>query len=616
MDAKPNIFMRIISMLWRIINNTRKLLLNLIFFVFIIAIIVSSGGKNDIEAPSNAALVVNIQGDLVEQKKRSNPLDELSKDVSGQRQSSETLVSDVIEAIELAKDDESIKMLVINSGAMSSASLAKLQEIGRVIEDFKTSEKLVYSIGGSYSQAQYYLASYSDKIFMNHKGNVSLDGYSRYRLYHKGLLEKLKINSHIFRVGTFKSALEPYLRNDMSEAAKTANMAWLSDLWNAYVQDVAKQRELLPEQINLPIEDYLAALKATNGNLAQTALNLGLVDVIDSDLNITKAIVEEVGPSSDDMSYNKISMNNYLDFKQNQPTPYTEQSPNNIAVIVAKGTILNGSQPAGTIGGVSTSQLLQKARLDDDIKAVILRIDSGGGSAYASEQIRTQVLALQEAGKPVVASMGSVAASGGYWIAASSDKIIAQPTTITGSIGIFGMINTFENTLETIGVYTDGVATNEMAGISVTRDLPQGFKELMQTHIEFGYQQFLSLVATSRDMTIEQVDQIAQGRVWSGQKAFEFGLVDQLGNFDDAVVAAAELAELESYSTKVIEKSLTPLQQFYRDAFNVAIDSLGIEPTKPTIMNKVLGDLENRLSTFNHFDDPQNAYLYCMECTR
>jgi len=616
MDAKPNIFMRIISMLWRIINNTRKLLLNLIFFVFIIAIIVSSGDKNDIEAPSDAALVVNIQGDLVEQKKQSNPLDELSKDISGQRQSSETLVSDVIEAIELAKDDESIKMLVINSGAMASASLAKLQEIGRAIEDFKTSEKLVYSIGGSYSQAQYYLASYSDKIFMNHKGNVSLDGYSRYRLYHKGLLEKLKINSHIFRVGTFKSALEPYLRNDMSEAAKTANMAWLSDLWNAYVQDVAKQRELLPEQINLPIEDYLAALKATNGNLAQTALNLGLVDVIDSDLNITKAIVEEVGPSSDDMSYNKISMNNYLDFKQNQPTPYTEQSPNNIAVIVAKGTILNGSQPAGTIGGVSTSQLLQKARLDDDIKAVILRIDSGGGSAYASEQIRTQVLALQEAGKPVVASMGSVAASGGYWIAASSDKIIAQPTTITGSIGIFGMINTFENTLETIGVYTDGVATNEMAGISVTRDLPQGFKELMQTHIEFGYQQFLSLVATSRDMTIEQVDQIAQGRVWAGQKAFEFGLVDQLGNFDDAVVAAAELAELESYSTKIIEKSLTPLQQFYRDAFNVAIDSLGIEPTKPTIMNKVLGDLENRLSTFNHFDDPQNAYLYCMECTR
>jgi len=616
METKPNLFVRIIRMLWRIINNTRKLILNLIFFVIIIAIIASSGQEQTVEAPNEAALVLNIQGDLVEQKVPANPLDELTKDVYGQNQETETLVNDVIKAIELAKDDESIKMLVINTGGMTSGSLAKLQEIAIAIEDFKSSKKLVYAVGGSYSQTQYYLAAYADKIYMNHKGNVSLDGYSRYRLYHKGLLEKLKINSHIFRVGTFKSALEPYLRNDMSSAAKTANMAWLSDLWNAYVHDVAKQRELLPEQINLPIEDYLAALKATNGNLAQTALNLGLVDVIDTDLNITKALVEEVGPSLNNMSYNKITINNYLAYKQNQPTPYSKQPPKNIAVVIAKGTILNGNQPSGTIGGVSTSQLLQKARLDDDIKAVVLRIDSGGGSAYASEQIRTQVLALQEAGKPVIASMGSVAASGGYWIAASSDKIIAQPTTITGSIGIFGMINTFENTLETIGVYTDGVATNDMAGVSITRDLPQGFKELMQSHIEFGYQEFISLVATSRDMTIEQVDQIAQGRVWSGQKAFEFGLVDQLGHFDDAVIAAAELANLESYSTKVIEKSLTPLQQFYRDAFNVAIDSLGIEPTKPTIMNKVLGDLENRLSMFNHFDDPQNAYLYCMECTR
>ena len=616
MSDKPNIFIRLIAFVWRVINNTRKLFLNIIFFGLLLALLISSTRDQGVNSPVQAALVLNIQGNLVEQKQPTNPIDELTNDVYGQKIEQETLVSDVIYAIELAKDDENIKMLVIDSGAMSGGSLAKLQEIGQAITEFKKSEKLVYAVGGSYSQAQYYLASYADKIFMNHKGNVSLEGYARYRQYHKGLLDKLKINSHIFRVGTFKSALEPYLRNDMSTAAKTANMAWLSDLWGAYVSDVAQQRELTPEQIDLSVDDYLAALKSAEGNLALTSLNLGLVDVIDSDLNIINELVNVVGPSKNKMSYNKIGINNYLSYRNNIPSFDTDNTPHNIAVIVAKGTILNGNQPSGTIGGVSTSRLLQKARLNDNIKAVILRIDSGGGSAYASEQIRTQVLALQEAGKPVVASMGSVAASGGYWIAASSDKIIAQPTTITGSIGIFGMINTFENTLESIGVYTDGVGTNELGGLSITRDLPQGFKDLMQTHIEYGYRQFISLVADSRDMTIDQVDQIAQGRVWSGQKAFEFGLVDQLGNFDDAVLAAAKLADLETYSIQLIEKTLTPMEQFYRDVFNVAIESLGIEPTQPTIMNKIFGELEAKLSIFNQFDDPQNAYLYCMECTK
>jgi len=616
MSEKPNLFMRIITFVWRLINNTRKLLLNLIFFILVIAIFASAGKDNNIQPPKGAALVVNIQGSLVEQKQPTNPLDELSKDVYGQVQETETLVFDVIEAIEAAKTDDNIKLLVIDSGAMSWGSLAKLQEIGAAITDFKTSNKPVYAVGGGYSQAQYYLASYADKIFMNHKGNVSLDGYSRYRLYHKGLLEKLKINSHIFRVGTFKSALEPYLRNDMSAAAKTANMAWLGDLWSAYVTDVSAQRNLSPEQIDLPIDEFILALKNADGSLAKTALNIGLVDVIDTNLNITKALVDVVGQSKNKMSYNKIRLNDYLAYRDHMPVPYKKDAPKNIAIVVAKGTILNGNQPTGTIGGASTSELLRKARLNDDIKAVVLRIDSGGGSAYASEQIRTEVLALQAAGKPVVASMGSVAASGGYWIAASSDKIIAQPTTITGSIGIFGMINTFENSLETIGVYTDGVGTKELAGVSITRDLPQGFKELMQAHIEHGYREFLSLVATSRGMTIEQVDQVAQGRVWSGQKAFEFGLVDQLGNYDDAIEAAATLAKLESYSTTVIEKSLTPMEQFFRDVFKAGISSMGLEAPKPTMIGKVVNKLETSLSIFNRFDDPQNAYLYCMECTK
>ncbi|MGB0833046.1 MAG: signal peptide peptidase SppA [Psychrobium sp.] len=616
MSDKPNLFVRIIRGIWWAINNTRKLLLNLIFFGILIAVIAASGSDNVIQPPKSAALVVNISGALVEQKQPTDPFDEIARDAYGQSKENETLVSDVIKAIEQAKNDDQIKMLVLSNGGMSWGSLAKMQEIGAAITDFKASEKPVYAVGGGYSQAQYYLASYADKIFMNHEGNVSLDGYSRYRMYHKGLLDKLKINSHIFRVGTYKSALEPYLRNDMSPAAKTANMAWLDDLWGAYIHDVARERAMTPEQVDMPIDQFLLALDEAQGDLAKAALNIGLVDVIDSDLNITKALVDVVGASKNKMSFNKITMGDYLTYRETMPTSYEPATERNIAVIVAKGTILNGNQPTGTIGGVSTSKLLKKARLDDKIKAVVLRIDSGGGSAYASEQIRTEVLALQAAGKPVVASLGSVAASGGYWIAASSDKIIAQPTTITGSIGIFGMINTFENTLAEVGVFTDGVATKELAGLSVTRDLPQGFKDMMQLHIEHGYRQFLSLVANSRNMTVEQVDQIAQGRVWSGQKAFEFGLVDQLGNYDDAVKAAAQLANLEKYSTKIIEKTLTPMEQFYRDVFNAAVDSMGIEPSQPTVISRLLGEVSTSLETFNRFDDPQNAYLYCMECTR
>jgi len=611
MEKKPNILVRAFSFIWAVINNTRKLILNIIVFGFIVALIAASGKDNHQKVPLDAALVINIQGSLVEQKRPTDPFDEIFKDSVQQSQDSETLVSDVIEAINIAKNDDNIKLLVIDSSQMAWGSLAKLQAIGRALTDFKSSDKQIYAVGGGYNQAQYFLASHADKIFMNSKGMVSIDGYSRYRLYHQDLLEKLKINAHVFRVGTFKSALEPFLRNDMSMAAKTANRSWLNDLWAAYVNDVSLQRNLTADEFDLNIKDYLVAVKAADGSFAQAALALGLVDVIDSNINILQALVEQVGQSKNKLSYNKVAMQAYLARKQMGQMALSDA---NIAIIVAKGTILNGNQPAGTIGGISTSLLLREARLDDEIKAVVLRIDSGGGSAYASEQIRTEVLALQQAGKPVVASMGSVAASGGYWIAANADKIIAHPTTITGSIGIFGMITTFEKSLESIGVYTDGVGTKELSGVGITRDLPQGFKDLMQAHIEHGYQQFISLVASARGMTLEEVDAIAQGRVWSGVKAHEFGLVDELGDFELAIDTAAKLAKLEDYSTKIFEKKLTPMQQIYRDILKGSVSAVGYQPKPQSALSKLLGSVETSLDAFVQFDDPQNAYLFCMEC--
>lgn len=611
MQTKRNIFIRALSFLWSVINNTRKLILNLLVFGFFIIVIAALNQDTKIKHIADAALVINIQGSLVEQKRPSDPLDQIFKDSYEQSQNAETLVSDVIRAIELAHEDDAIKMLVIDSSHMMWGSLTKLQSIGAALTAFKASEKPIYAIGGGFNQAQYYLASYADKILMNSKGMVAIDGFSRYRLYHQELLEKLKVNAHVFRVGTFKSALEPFLRNDMSMAAKTANQSWLNDLWGAYVKDVASQRSLTPEQFDINVKDYLIAVNEANGSFAHAALNLGLVDIVDSNLNILKSLVDLVGPSKNKLSYNKVAMMEYLE-RQNVVTPHTDDA--NIAIVVAKGQILNGHQPPGTIGGTSTSLLLREARLDDDIKAVVLRIDSGGGSAYASEQIRTEVLALQQAGKPVIASMGSVAASGGYWIAANADKIIAQPTTITGSIGIFGMITTFERSLEAIGVYTDGVGTKELSGVGITRDLPAGFKALMQAHVEHGYAQFIGLVSSARGMTLQEVDSIAQGRVWSGLKAHEFGLVDELGGLDLAVETAAESANLTDYSTRVITKELTPMQQLYRDILKGGIETLGIEPKPATALSKIFGQVEDSLSVFSKFDDPQNTYLFCLAC--
>jgi len=613
MKQKRNIFVRLFLFLWAVVNNTRKLILNLIVFGIILAVIVASNYQAQQPQITNAALLLNIQGNIVEQKQPHNPVQEISQELSGGPVTDpETLLSDITQAINTASNDDNIKMLVIDSTAMGAASLAKLQTIGRAITAFKLSNKPVYAIGGGFNQRQYYLASYADKILMNHKGMVSIEGFGRYRLYHKSLFDKLKVNTHIFRVGTYKSALEPYMRDDMSQAARLANQAWLDDLWQAYVNDVSTQREITPAQFDLSLSQLIASFKRQQVNFAEFALSQNLVDVIDTDAHIIDQIAELVGYSKNGLSFNKIPLRAYQGLN-NFSNPLT--APANIAVVIAKGMILNGHQPSGTIGGVSTSLLLRQARLDDNIRAVVLRIDSGGGSAYASEQIRQEVLALQAAGKPVVASMGSVAASGGYWIAASADKIIAQSTTITGSIGIFGMINTFEDSLAQLGVYTDGVATKELAGITITRDLPAGFSQLMQTYIEHGYQEFISLVAQARNMSVSQVDNVAQGRVWSGTKALQHGLVDSIGDLDEAIVQAAELAQLDQFESKIIEKKLSPMELFYQQMMSEVIVALGIEPAAPSPLTKLFSQLTQQFELINRFDDPQHVYLYCQECS-
>jgi len=615
MQQSPNLVKRMFFRIWCIINAARNIILNLVFFTLVIGFIaILTSSDERISVPDNTALVLNLKGDLVEQKRFVDPMNLLINDPFGRlEENPEVLISDIVDVIENAKTDERVSLLVLHLQRLERAGLSKLQTIGKALTDFKTSGKKIVALGGMYSQSQYYLASYADDIWLNNKGYLMLDGFCRYQLYFKSALEKLSISQHVFRVGTFKSAVEPYLRDDMSEEAKTANQLWLNDLWSQYKEDVAQQRELNVSDFDETTEALVTKFKAANGSFAEYALDNGWVDVLKSRQQMRDELIAVVGKNDEGDSFNQIGFKDYL--KAITPPIPVELPGDKIGIIVAKGEILDGSQLPGLVGGDSTARLLREARYDKDIKAVVLRVDSPGGSAYASEIIRQEIDLLQAAGKPVIASMGTVAASGGYWISSSADKIYAAPTTITGSIGIYGMFMTFENSLSKLGVYTDGVGTTELAGFGVTRPLTDGMADVFQLNIDRGYQDFISLVATHRNMTLEQVDAIAQGRVWSGLKAKELGLVDELGDLQAAVNAAAELAELEQFHTKVIEKELSPQDKFLQNlvgSASVLFNRPLERSTGPA--SQFMQKLHDEITRFDNFNDPQGIYSFCLTC--
>lgn len=618
MNENPSVIKRLASSLWGIINTTRKVIINLVFFAIFIAFMVALGsGADKVAVPSNTALVLNLYGDIVEQKRQIDPFNAfMTEAFEQQEEKPEVLLSDILYVINQAKDDERVTVLVLQLQNLKRSGLTKLRDISRAIEDFKQSGKKVIALGDQYSQDQYYLASYADEVWLNPKGFMILDGYGRYQMYFKSALDKLAISQHIFRVGTYKSAVEPYMRDDMSVAAKQANKVWLDDLWTVYKQDVAKQREFSVENFDESIETLVSKVKASDGNFAEYALNNQWVDALKTRQQMRDVLVKLVGKSDDGNSYNHIGFNDYL-ANVKPPMPFVNPATDKVAIVVAKGTILNGNQSPGTIGGDSTAKLLRKARLNDKVKAVVLRVDSPGGSAYASEIIRQEVELLKAAGKPVVASMATYAASGGYWISASANKIYAAPTTITGSIGIFGLMMTFENSLSKLGVHTDGVGTTDIAGFGVTRPMTEGMAQLFQLNIDRGYQDFISLVAANRNMTLAQVDAIAQGRVWSGIKAKENGLVDELGDLNDAVVAAAEIAGLTDYDTFLVEKQLSARDLLLQNLFGKSASLLGFErpavsPAGP--LDQFIGQLRSEFTRINQFNDPQGIYTFCLGC--
>lgn len=599
--------------IWKAITFVRLALMNLIFLVmiavFYFAFTYTGEGQPTVDKES--ALVMNLSGPIVEQRRYVNPMDSVAGSILGNEIPKENVLFDIVDTIRYAKDDPKVSGLVLALRDMPETNLTKLRYIAKALNEFKTSGKPVYAVGDFYNQSQYYLASYADKVFLAPDGGVLIKGYSSYSMYYKTLLEKLDVSTHVFRVGTYKSAIEPFIRDDMSDAAKESATRWITQLWSAFVDDVATNRKIDAKVLNPTMDELLAEMKSVDGDLAQLAVKMGLVDELATRLDVRKLFAKEFGSDGKD-SYNAIGYYDYLATMRPNLTP----SENDIAVVVASGTIMDGQQPRGTVGGDTVASLLRQARNDDKVKAVVLRVDSPGGSAFASEVIRNEVEALKEAGKPVVVSMSSLAASGGYWISMSADKIVAQPTTLTGSIGIFSVITTFEKGFNKLGISTDGVGTSPFSGDGITTGLSTGASEAFQLGIEHGYKRFISLVGSNRDMSLDEVDKVAQGRVWTGQDALSFGLVDQMGDFDDAVKLAAKLAEVENYEIYWVEEPLSPTEQFIQEFMNQVKVSLGIDATSflPKSLQPVAQQFEQDASMMQSFNDPKGQYAFCLNC--
>jgi protease-4 len=620
MNNNSSLFRRISSKIFKFLNTTRKIIINIVFFSLVSVLFIAiTSNESDIVVPAKAALVLNISGDIVEQKREVDPMNAfLNEALNNEDKRPEVLLSDVIDVINKAKDDVRISILVLQLQNLNQAGLTKLRDIAKALGNFKASGKKIIAMGEQFTQDQYYLASFANDIWLDPKGWMILDGYGRYQMYFKSALDKLEISQHIFRVGTYKSAVEPYMRDDMSAEAKAANKVWLNDLWGQYKIDVAAQRGFGIENFDEDIDTLINKFESANSNFAQYALDNQWVDQLKTQAEMRSDLIELVGKNDSGESYNHISFKNYLS-TITSPYPIIDPSSDKVAIIVAKGTILNGHQKAGTIGGASTSKLLRQARENNKVKAVVLRVDSPGGSAYASEVIRREIDLLKASGKPVVVSMGTYAASGGYWISAPADKIFASPTTITGSIGIYGLMMTFENSLKKLGVSTDGVSTTDIASFGPTRPLSSGMSKLFQLNVERGYQDFITLVAKNRDMTLAQVDAIAQGRVWSGLKAKELGLVDELGDITDAIIAAAQLAELDIYDTLLIEKESSAKDKLLQNLLGSTSQLLSLTNESEAVISKdhltqFITVMNNKLNALKQFNDPQGIYVLCMAC--
>jgi protease-4 len=616
---KANPVIRALGFIWRLIERLVKGI-QVLFFLFVVLMLVSifsgmSGGGMSV--PESAALIVAPTGFLVEQAE-GEPLDRALLEM--QDGEAQTVVREVVESLARAADDERIKVVVLLTDYLQGGGLSKHQEIAAALDNFRASGKRVIAMGDNYNQSQYFLAAHADEVYMHDFGFVLIEGFGYYKAYFAAALEKLQVDVNVFRVGEFKSFVEPYLRNDMSAEDRLASERWLQSMWSVWKRDVATARGMEEAALDDYINNLVAVLEDADGDAGRAALEFGLVDELVSHQAFRNYLIEEVGVSAEEPdTFEQINYLTYL-FATEHEVESESPAASNVAVIVASGEIIDGEASPGTIGSATLARLIRQATNDESIAAVVLRVDSPGGSMFASEVVLDQLEALKATGRPLVASMSSTAASGGYYISMVADEIWAAETTISGSIGVGAMFPTFQRSLDELGVNIDGIGTTTMTGqLSATRELGDEARALLDVSVRSAYDVFTTKVAEARDIDLARMDELAQGRVWIGEDAYRLGLVDELGGVDGAIVSAAAMAGLGEgeYNTVYIERELTfgerVLMQYAR-LLGMLFAAVDVNPQTGVAqqLKYLFGDFEQHIAMFTRWNDPRGIYVHCL----
>ena len=608
---------KLVRALWYGLNTLRRVLHLILLLALFIAVLAGlAGGVAPV--PSTAALVINPGGALVEQLEGS-PFDRAIAEFNNQAEP-QTLVRDITDSLEHAASDDRIQAVVLDLDGLETGGLAKLQTVGQAIDKVRAAGKKVIAFGNGYTRDQYYLASRADEVIMHDLGMVYLDGYEYYRMFFKSALEKLYIDVNVFKVGEFKSFVEPFTRDDMSAEDREASQRWVGSLWSAWGRDVAAARDMEAEALNAYANEFAAKIESAEGHAATAAVDAGLVDRIMNRPELDEYLSGIVGPGeSEDGSFSAIGFEDYLSATALE-RKLLEPHERNVAIIVASGEIVDGEAPPGTVGGDTLAWLIREARLDDTVDAVVLRIDSPGGSMFASQVIHDELDALKAAEKPLIASMSSVAASGGYYIAMPADEIWASSSTITGSIGVGALLPTVQRGLERLGVNVDGFGTTKLAGqLRLDRPLGDDARRILTASVEDAYRIFVGKVAAARDMSVERADSIARGRVWIGADGKELGLVDSIGGLDEAVQAAASRAGLEEgqYGRTYIQPELSFGQRLAAELVVRSVRvmaALGLrapEAGTAGLVRRAMRSFDDEFKALAALNDPRGLYYHC-----
>ena len=604
---------KILHSIWRGLDKIRKVVHALLMIIIVIFLIAIFSSSSFISINEESVLIINPEGKLVDQLQGSayeRAVNEAFGEIAG-----EVLVDDIIDALNYAQYDDRIKLIFLKLDSLSGGGLSKLERIANKLDDVRESGKKIIAFADIYNQESYYIAVHANEVYLHPDGIFFPEGYSYYTNFFRDLIDNLKVDWNIFRAGNYKSAVEPFVRNDMSPESKISRSRIAEKLWLKFDADVSLARNLMPGTLNDFAENLLNNFESHTGNIASIAYSFDLFDDLLNIDQVELQIGQEFEFDIANINQHKISFHAYLDAMRSIDTP--EIFVDNIALIVASGEILDGNHAPGAIGGDSTSSLLREALHDESIRGVVLKIDTPGGSAFASEKILEQIIALKAANKPVVVLMGSVAASGGYWIAMAADKIFASPATITGSIGVFAMFPTFQKSLAELGIYSDGAGTNAWSGsFRIDREVSDNLKRLIQSQVDYSYSEFVSKVSHFREISTEDVRSIAEGQVWTGEEALENGLIDALGGIEDAVEEVQALANLTEMDYGIInlEQKISPAELFAVSFLGSLVDmginfsALGSGNGMLNVISKKVDDLA---LPFIKFNDPQGLYTYC-----